>query len=249
MNQETTQETTQGTLVRHITQHCVKHRNNYCFAGCIIFVLVIAGNSLGLLVSSLQPLSQESQVAVELPQKLEPTRDNDWLTNPDYCLGDFSLCDEQYWLWLEYLTELVRGQEAQRYSASASQFVSLEQAEKCHGQPVQVCLRSFTDSQLAALQQAQTLPDSQRNAKILAILEQAKALQQAQTGTPQAPAIPIASLQARVLEKRKSDLALHFGSNNPNAIAEGAMGQGYEWDTQENSGGQESQENSGGTKP
>jgi hypothetical protein len=195
-------------------------------------LITIGGTITATLIVS-NPRTPE-RVTIPVSRPKAPERDLTWLADLDYCAPDSDRtmqdCLIQIRLWLDYAREIVAGEEALRYRAKASEFMSHAEIEKCFQKPQLVCLNSFARNINRDLEKAYRLPESDRNAAIIGAISQYQALVDARLGSPKTAPAPTRGIILRIFEKAESDIALYLGTDPTSNTALDNLGEFYEYD-------------------
>ncbi|MBE9117214.1 hypothetical protein IQ249_15040 [Lusitaniella coriacea LEGE 07157] len=196
--------------------------------------ITIGGTIAATLIVSDTQTSELLTIPISRPKA--PERDLTWLADLNYCATDSGRtiqdCLTQVRLWLDYAEEIVTGEEALRYRAKASEYMSNSQVETCNQKPQLVCLGSFARNINRDLEKAYALPESQRNAAIIGAISQYQALVDARLGSPKTAPVPSRGIILRIFEKAESDIALYLGTDRTSNTALDNLGEFYEYDSE-----------------
>jgi hypothetical protein len=222
------------TWLSRLEQICRSRPWTWKLALCIGLGTISIGGTLivAAIVTTERPTEE---IAVPVARRETPERDLTWLADLDYCAPQtgrtITDCLVQIRLWLDYAREIVTGEEALRYRAKASEFMSNPQTPDCFKKPQIVCLGSFAGNINRDLEQSLSLPESARNAAIVGAIAQYQALVDARLGSPQTSPAPSHALILRILEKAESDMAVFMASDPASNTALNNLGDFYEYDS------------------
>lgn len=214
--------------------YCCAHPWTWKLSACLSLGAVTLGGTIAAtLIVTRAPTTDRVTVPISRPKT--PERDLTWLADLNYCAPESGRtmqdCLIQIRLWLDYAREIVAGEEALRYRAKASQFMSLGTARACFQKPQLVCLGSFARNINRDLEKAYTLPESDRNAAIIGAISQYQALVDARLGSPKTAPAPSRGIILRIFEKAESDIALYLGTDPTSNTALDNLGEFYEYNS------------------